>query len=113
MKLVSPFKGLSKKVHEIDLGDGKKLSVLPKPKDAEMFILMKQEMTPEDATRITEVLKNIIQRANEDLDDDDLEAVVANYYGLLIKELGVLFGFTTREQMDKIVEQAKKKVTEA
>lgn len=95
---MNPFKGLKDAVQEIELEDGKRLKVKPKTKDAEMFILMKEEMTPESAANITNVLKSVVKRANEELDDEDVDAVVTKYYGSLLFEMSILFGFQSREK---------------
>ena len=98
----TPFKDISKKVKTIML-DNKPLKVKPKVKDADAFILIKKDMTEKDAERISKVMENIIRRAHtpEELSDEDIETLVSSYYGKLLGELSVLFGFTTREEIDK------------
>src|SRR4030042_1759509 len=102
MEEKNPFRDISKRIKTIEIG-GKELKVKPKVKDAEAFILVKKDMTEKDAERISQVMHNIIRRAYtpEELSDEDIETVVAENYGKLLGELSILFGFTTREELDK------------
>jgi hypothetical protein len=116
---INPFLGLSKEVQEITLEKNedkkkdKKIKVRATPREAEMFMLLKKEMNPEDAARVTEIMKTIIKRANETLSDEDIDSGIAKYYGKLFTELGVMFGFMTREQIDSAMTNLKKKTVES
>lgn len=108
---VSPFRGLKDKTHELII-NGVTIKVKPKVEDIEMFITMKKEMTGEDAKKITAVLKQIISRANPEEDKEDIEVFIMENYGDLVSELTILFGFTTREQVEKLKTEVKKKAEE-
>ena len=103
----NPFLGLRNKTKTITV-DGETIEVKPKVKDAEMFMLMKKELTAEDAARVSEIMKNIITRANKDLDPEDIEAFIVDHYGSLMKQVAVLFGFATDADFDAV----KKKLQE-
>jgi hypothetical protein len=104
----NPFKDISKKIKTIKLGD-KELKVKPKVKDVEAFLLIKKDMDEKDTEKITTILKGVIRRAHDkdELSDEDIEEIVTLNYGKLINEMTILFGFTTREE----VEKAKKDFT--
>jgi len=98
----SPFAGLSKRHREITV-DGDKIMVKPKVKDAEMFITMKQgDLEQVDAEKITKIMVGMIKRANKEEQQEDIEDYVAQHYGSLFQELSILFGFTTREELEKL-----------
>jgi len=105
----NPFTDISKKIKTIQI-EGKPLKVKPNTRDAEMFILMKKDMNDKDAARITEIMENIIKRANPELSQEDISSGIALHYGTILSELSILFGFTTREDLDK---SKKKLETEA
>ena len=107
--MTNPFEGLSKKVQTLELKDGTKIKVKPKVKDVEMFITMKKEMTEKDAEKITQILKNMIERAYEGIDADDLDAFITLHHGELITKLAVLFGYTTEEKLEKMKSDIEKK----
>lgn len=98
----SPFKDISKKIRTIDL-EGKQLKVKPNVKDAELFITLRDEPNEKDAENISGVIRGIIRRAYapEELSDNDIESIMTLYYGKLLGELSILFGFTTREEFEK------------
>lgn len=100
---------LVRKTSEIEI-DGVKIAVKPTPRDAEMYLVAASNKQFDDKTvsRITEIMKNIVKRANPDISDEDLDALIAGHYGEFFTELSILFGFTTREQ----AEQMRKKIGE-
>jgi len=101
------FAGLKDKAIELVIG-GEKIKIMPKVKDAEMFILLKREMTAADAARITEIIVNAIQRANPEDDIEDIKAFVARNYGVLLKELSIAYGFATRKDFEELKAMGKK-----
>ena len=107
--MVSPFVGLKDKIHELKIDDIV-IKVQPKVKEAQLFILMKEEMTDKDTQRMSSIMQDIIVRANPEDDPEDIEAFIALHYGTLMEELTILFGFSTREQMDKIKAKIQEKV---
>lgn len=100
--MTNPFNGLSKREEKIKLEEGKYIKVRPMTKDAEMFLNMKTG-DAEANKRITNIMKDMIRRAytKEELSDEDLESGVAKYYGVLFKEIAIIFKFATREQLEK------------
>ena len=102
MEEKNPFRDISKRIKTISL-DGQELKVKPKVKDAEIFMLLKKDLTTEDADKITQVMYNIVRRAYEpnELSDGDIETIITLNYGKLIGEMTILFGFTTREELEK------------
>ena len=102
MAETNPFKDISKRIKTIKI-DGKDLRVKPKVKDAEVFVLLKKEMDEDHSKRISKSMISIIRRAYtpEELSDDDIETLVATHYGTLLSEVSILFGFTTREDLEK------------
>lgn len=102
------FDGLSRKVAEIEI-DGIKIKVKPSVKDAEAFITLKQgDLSESDAQKITNILINMIERANPEEKREDIESFVAMNYGKLMQEIAVLYGFATKRD----IEAMKKKVTQ-
>ena len=100
--MTTPFRGLSKRVQEIEIGKDK-IKVKPKVKDAEMFITMKAgDLETEDAEKITKIMVEMIRRANPDEEIVDIEDYVAMNYGSIFQELSILFGFTTRAEMERM-----------
>ena len=110
----NPFLGYSRRYREIEVG-GKKIKVKPKVRDAEIFMTTR-EITPETAKRITEVMIEMIKRANPKPDNvdekqyqEDIEDFVAEHYGELYFKLAVLYGFATEDELKRRVEELKKK----
>ena len=103
----SPFKGLKDKIYEMKIGTDV-IKAKPIVSDVEAFITMKKEMTDEDAKKISNILVNIIARANPDEEREDIESYVATHYGDVMTQASIAFGFATPEQ----VTEAKKKLKE-
>ena len=108
---VSPFRGLKNKAAEIEI-DGEKIKLLPEVEDAEIFISLKEKPSPEETRKITNMIVKMIKSENQEEDEDDIKAYVARHYGRLTEELAVLFGFTTRKQLDELKQSLLKKKTE-
>lgn len=91
---------------------GEKVAVRPTPRDAELFLVVASGNFDEmKAVKVTQIMKSIIKRANPDVSEEDLDAFVAANYGEIFFELAVLFGFTTRDQIDQFKKKAISKVT--
>ncbi|RLJ03642.1 MAG: hypothetical protein DRP11_00155 [Candidatus Aenigmatarchaeota archaeon] len=97
----NPLIGLSKRERYLEI-NGQKIKIKPKVKDAEMFSLMKRNMTEEDMQRLTTIMKNIIKRANPEVPDEDIEAFITENYGTLILELSIYFGYTSRREVERL-----------
>jgi len=105
----SPFRNVKYDKVEIEI-DGEKIAVEPKVEDAEMFVTLKQgDISQENVKIISKIMKEIIIRANPNEDKKRIERFIALNYGKLVEELLILFGFTTREQLNKAKEQLTKK----
>lgn len=97
----SPFKGLKDKKLELEVGDETVL-VAPARGDAEIFLLMGKDMSKEDASKISEMLLNILVRANPEEKKEDIEQFIVIHYGELVLQLGYLFGFTTKKELEEL-----------
>jgi len=106
--MTSVFKGAKDKIIEIKIGDDL-IRIKPKVKDAEALMTLNKDMGEKDVSRVTEIMKNLICRANPDEDPEDIEAYVAENYGLIFAELAILYKFSTREKMDKLLTEDSKK----
>lgn len=102
----NPFKNLKDKVREIEI-NGIKIKVKPKVKDAEALMTLKKETTETDAKKLTSIMREMIKRANPEEDPEDIEAYVAEHYIDLLKEVMVLYGFTTRKAFDDMIGQTQ------
>ena len=59
------------------------------------------------------MIVNMIKRAYQEEDPEDIEQYVTLHYGELIKEIFILFGFGTREEINKLqIEAVKKAVSQ-
>jgi len=99
------FDGLSKKFKVLkDLKDpsGNPLKVKPHLKDAELFVILKRDMDEADAKRISAIMINMIKRTYPGENEEDIKAYVAMHYGELLKELAELYGFSTKENIEKL-----------
>ena len=105
--MTDQFKGLKDKINEITIR-GEKIKIIPKVKDAEMFVCMKKEMTDKDASKITQTMKEIIKRGNPESDEKDIEAFVTINYGELLKQLSIKFGFATEKDFTDMRERMLK-----
>ena len=115
--VVNPFEGLSKKTETIKVGDVE-IKVKPTVKDLELFVTMKRDqITEEDAEKITKIMKNMIRRAypeknangEYEVKDEDIEAFIMKHYGELMLQMTVVFGFNTEADLKKIKEDLEKK----
>ena len=104
MSDVSPFRGLSKRFVTIDI-NGQKINVHPRVEDAEIFVSLKSG-DQDEAAKITEIMVNMIHRANQQEDIEDIKAFVAQNYGRLIRSIAEIYGFANAEEF----EQARKKL---
>jgi hypothetical protein len=98
----NPFEGLSKK--NVVLGDlkdpaGNPLIVRPAVKDAEIFMSLKRD-DPNEQRKITGIFVDMIKRTWAGSADEDIEIYVAMNYGKLLEEITILYGFTTREDLE-------------
>lgn len=107
--MTSPFKNLKDRVREIEV-DGIKIKVKPKVKDAEALMTLKKETTDTDAKKLTNVMKDVIQRANPEENLEDIEAFITEHYASLLREIMVLFGFTTRKAFDDLTKKLESRV---
>jgi len=57
-------------------------------------------------------MKSVIKRANPDVSDADLDAIIASNYGEIFFEIAVLFGFTTRDRLEELKKKATLAITE-
>jgi len=98
----NPIKKLVRRNSEIKIG-GEVIKVKPKPKDAEMILIVtsagRSGIDEKGASKLTEVMKAIIKRANPEITDDELDEIVATHYGEILEEIMVMFGFASREQI--------------
>jgi len=101
----SPFKGLKDEILELKIGDNI-IKAKPVVADVEAFLTLKKEMTPEDASKVTKVLVDVIARANPEEDRADIEEYVMRHYGEVLMQVSLAFGFTTK----KDIEETKKKL---
>lgn len=102
----NPIRGLSKKVKTVTVG-GDVIKVKPQVKHAEMFTTLKEQRTKEDAQNVTNILYEIIQGANPEESEEDIKSHIMNNYGDWMREMTILYGFTTREEYEKV----RKKLT--
>jgi len=105
--MTNPFTGLKNRVVELKIED-KKIKVIPKVKDAEMFITLKRELSEKDAEKVTGIITGMIQRAYPDADKDDLSAFVTKHYGSFMQELAILFGFATRKDFQDLMKRIER-----
>lgn len=108
-----PFKGLKHRIVEIDIGESEKLKLKPKVKDAEALFAMGkgegQVVGQKEVETLTGIMRTMIKRANPDADDEDIDDLIAMHYAQMLTEVYIIFGFTTREKVDKLLEEASKK----
>jgi len=106
---VSEFDDLIDKFRTVKIGD-KEIKVRLLAKEAgRINLCLKRTMTAEDADRITEIMKSMIKRANPQLKDDDVDAIVAyNFLPLFEQTLLLCNPELTKEQL----EEAKRKYLE-
>ena len=103
------FEGLSKKIKTIEI-DGENLKIKPKRKDVEMFAtLSREKFSKEDSANITEIMINMVSRANPEANKEDIEAYVVEHYGQLILKLATIFRFATEEKVKKEVDKFREK----
>jgi len=74
-------------------------------KDAEIILTLKKETTEADATKISQIMTNIIKRANPEENVEDIEAFVAEHYGNLLKEILIMYGFTTEKEYEAAIKK--------
>jgi len=98
----NPIKKLVRGYSEIKIG-GEGIKVKPMPKDAEAILVVtsagRSGIDGSGASKLTEVMKAIIKRANPGITDSELDEIVATHYGEILEELMVMFGFASREQI--------------
>jgi len=103
------FEGLSKKIKTIEV-DGELLKIKPKRKDVEIFAtLSREKFTEEDSARITDILIDMIARANPEASKEDIEAYVVEHYGSLILKLAPIFRFATEKETRQAIEKFRGK----
>jgi hypothetical protein len=109
----TPFENLSKRVKEIEI-DGDKILIKPNVKDVEKFITMKDNMTEEDASKMTNCFVNMMDRAykmeNIDAKREDIEAYIAEHYGAIMFKIMEIFGFASKEQIESLKKKAIEKM---
>ena len=103
---MSRFDNLKNKIFEIEI-DGEKVKVKPKVEKAEIFLLMKKNMTELEAKRMTNLIVETVKEANPEVDIEDIKADVATHYGEYLKKLSILYGFATEEDFNKLKDEAK------
>ena len=109
--MASPFTGLSERTITLEMSNGDKIKVKPKVKDAQMFITLKQgSMTEEDSQKITDIMVGMIQRANPEEKQEDIEAYVALHYGELMEKIAVVYGFVPEKKIQELKEKRLKKL---
>jgi len=110
MTEMSQVKRLIRDYSEIKIGDTA-LKVKPIPKDAEMVLVAigssKGKMTEADASKLTDVMRKIIKRANPDMKEEEIDSIIASNYGKLMEELLVLFGFASRDLVEQLRKNTK------
>ncbi len=105
-----PFAGLSEEIIELKTikdPKGKSIKIKPKPKDVAAVFLMRKE-TEESLQKATRIIVNMLQRTYTESKAEDLEAFVAKNFAAFIEELSIVFGFVTRD----VIEKEKKKALE-
>jgi hypothetical protein len=108
MEKQNPFVGLKNKLKEVNI-DGIIIWVKPSVKDAEMFMLMKKEMNESEAEKVSQIMRNIILRANPEANPEDVDAFIAEHYGALIKAIAITFGFATDVDFEAIKKKIQQK----
>jgi len=100
------FEGLSKKFRTIKI-DGKDLKIQAKRKHAEMFSTLSRDYSEKDAARITDMMIEMIKNANPEAAIEDIEAFTVENYGKILAELAPIFGFATREEVQRKLAELK------
>lgn len=98
VEMKSPFKGLKDKVVELKVGEDI-VKAKPIVADVEAFITLKKEMTEEDAKKVSQILVDMIARANPEEDREDIAAYIARHYGDILMQASLVFGFATPDQI--------------
>jgi len=103
------YDDLVDKFRTVKVGD-KEIKVRLLAKEAgRINLCMRRSMTAEDADRITDVMKSMIKRANPQMTEDDVDAIVAyNFLPLFEQTLLLCNPELTKEQL----EEAKRKYLE-
>lgn len=109
----TPFENLSKRVKEVEI-DGLKIFLKPKTRDVEKFLTMSDKMTEQDAKNLSDIFTSMITRAYEMQDKkvvkEDVEDFVAEHYGSILYKTMELFGFATKEDIEKLKKKSIEKM---
>lgn len=105
------FKGLKEKCIELGINtpDGKPVVIKPRMADAEIFFLIRDDMKAEGIARVSTGIKNILIRSYPDDDQEDLDVYIAQNYTVLLSELSIVFGYSKRQEVEKVGKKPRKK----
>ena len=111
----TPFENLSKKIKEIDI-EGETLLIKPKTKDVAAFLSMGDKMTEVEAMKLASIFENMISRAYTmqkiEFEKEDIEDYVAEHFGHIMYKVMEIFGFATKEEIDKLKKKSMSKMGE-
>lgn len=92
--------------------DGKTLEVKPKKKDKWTIMKLSQKaktMEVEDFEKLDEVLERILVESYPDSTPEERETLLIRHSETMLSELSIAFGWTTREKMNKLMDEEVKK----
>ncbi len=98
-------------IFELEI-EGKKLEVKPKKKDKWTLMKLTQKaktMEIEDYEKLDSLLDKILKESDPDSTEEERENFLLRHSETMIGELSIVFGWTTREKMDKLIDGEIKK----
>ena len=98
-------------IFEIEI-EGKKIEVKPKKRDKWTLMKLTQKaktMEIEDYEKLDVLLDKILKESDPEASDEEREAFLLRHSETMIGELSIVFGWTTREKMNELIDTEVKK----